>query len=197
MKFFAILLIFYINCGESVILECNFEDDPHLGYMCDVKNEDLIISGDEREITSVSGQHQVGKTNDDVTFFFSDYRKLNFFPRGISNFFRNIKNIQVGFANIHELTSKDLEQFGGNLRQFYFYGNSLETVKADLFKFNQNLEKVSLRASKVKVIDKETFDRLTKLDGLWLSLNQCINKDATDRNEVLALIKIVEENCEN
>lgn len=195
MRVFILFLVLYVNFGESVILECNFEDDPHLGYMCGVQNENLITSGDDREITAISGQHQDGKSNDDVVFFFSDFLKLNYFPRGLTKFFKNIRKIQIGFASIGELTNADLEQFGDKLKEFFFYGNHLEVIKADLFKFNKNLEKVSFLNNRIRIVESGAFNGLDKLDGLWLGINKCVNKDVVGRNEVLNLIKIAEEKC--
>lgn len=197
MKFLTLLMLLWCYEGLSVELKCKFEVDPHVGYLCINKNEELITSEDAREIISVQGQHLTGKNNDDVITFFSDFQKVNFFPRGLTKFFKNIEKIQLGFGSIKELTKEDLQQFGDKLKDFYFYGNELETVKADLFEFNPNLESISFRANKIKAVESGAFGGLNHLKALFFSFNTCINSDKVDREEVLELIKKVETDCKN
>jgi hypothetical protein len=41
-----------------------------------------------REISEVQGQHLSGKTNDDMRDIYFDRKTMNFFPRGLTKFFK-------------------------------------------------------------------------------------------------------------
>lgn len=71
------------------LLKCEFEDSYSYKYLCEVKNDEFIISKNDRELLAVIGQHLKGKTNDDVKSF-SCIKRPNFFPRGITIFLRTL-----------------------------------------------------------------------------------------------------------
>lgn len=111
MKFLIIFLTFYFYSIESFLLDCEFGHESDLGYACRAQNENLVTSKENREITKVQGQHIWGE-NDEVLFFYAYQKKVNYFPRGITKFFKNIENILINDGKLKEITKEDLKEFG-------------------------------------------------------------------------------------
>jgi hypothetical protein len=113
LKFFLIIFSIFIINSQSVTIDCIYEIDPSYGYKCAVQNPYLITSRDDRIVTEIRGLHTSSKTRDDVKFFSSYEKKVNYFPRGLTKVFKNIERVKIYGANLKEITKDDLEQFGG------------------------------------------------------------------------------------
>ncbi|XP_070491638.1 leucine-rich repeat-containing protein 15-like [Chironomus tepperi] len=129
-------------------------------------------------ITSVTGVHQNGKTNDDVIGFDSHYEILNYFPQGLDKFFGNLKSIVIYYGRIKEIHQSDLKPFP-NLVNLYLENNEIEYLEPGLFEFNPHLQGVSFLDNKVTKIDPTVFDSLPQLQNIWLNQNPCINLEST------------------
>jgi hypothetical protein len=202
MKQILILICIFavLNKCESIVIDCgNFGGHPY--YTCYVKNDQVPTSEDSRDITGIRGNHSIGKTDDDVTHFAIYGKTANFFPRGITKYFKNINYVSINNANLIEISKEDLKEFGDKLKELYLQFNKIEVIEADLFTYNKNLQLIDLRVNKIKHIDDGAFDHLKNLNQLILHENPCtppgITADAKSRSEVMKLIKTVEEKCKD
>jgi hypothetical protein len=122
---------------------------------------------------------------------------MNFFPRGLTNFFKNVENIYTPSVKLQEITKDDLAQFGGKLILFGISYNEIRVIEGDLFVNNPNLEVTYLEGNKIVQIDSGAFDGLQQLYGLWVFSNPCTddNARAPNREEVLKLIPVLLNSC--
>lgn len=179
------------------MIECDFYHSFY-GYTCNVQNQDLNLSHDDREVTGVKGYRLSGKSSD-VKVFFSDSKKFTFFPRGLAKFYKNIETVQIYKGGLKEIIKDDLQQFGENLKFLALNFNEIEVLEADLFSANKNLKEISFESNKIMHIEHDTFNGLENLQKLWMSFNLCTGENdyIEDAVKVLELIKNVEEKCEN
>lgn len=166
-------------------------------YFCDV-TLDVDISKSNEMVTEIIGSHLDYRSNDDVVGFRASYKKLNYFPHGLDKYFdaEKMKFIAVWSTGLKEIHQSDLFPFTG-LRVLSLWDNDFEAIENDLFKFNPEIRYLGLGKNKIKFIDGNAFGPLKNLHTLHLDGNQCISKAAVgNKNQVLALIEEIKENCE-
>lgn len=165
------------------------------GYTCNIQAIKLS-SPNDRVLMSVTGEHQSGKSNNDIDRIRSLNKFNNFIPKDIVKFFRNVDFIWIQSSNISTLNKNDLRSFGSQFRKFLLSDNPIEAIYADLFEFTPNLERIYLQNNQIKVIGKGVFDKLPNLSVLWFNPNPCLSStDAHDRLSVLELITNIEQSC--
>lgn len=202
MKF---LLIFFITSSifviksQSVLIDCIYDIDLSYGYQCTVQNPYLVTSKDDRIINEIRGQHLMEKTRDDVKFFNSYEKKVNFFPRDLTKLFKNVERVKIYGANLREITKDDLEQFGLKLKSLWLYNNKIDVIESDTFSFNKNLEEIHIGTNKIKHIQNGAFRGLDKLLELHLQSNPCTTGDdwADSRHKMIQVIKRVNDKCKD
>lgn len=185
--------------SEGIVLDCIF-DTSEL-YRCNVQTAVLTTSKDCREITKIRGYHLSGKTNDDVKEIGLNNKTINFLPRGITKFFKNMEIIHFYNSNLKEVTKYDLKEFGNRLTRLYLYNSLIEVIESDLFIYNQNLQTIYLANNKIKHIENGAFDRLQKVTRLELQNNPCTSSSDTmssgDRTKLMTIITSVESKCKD
>jgi len=204
-KFFRLIFCIvgvYLKLSESTSIECEYYTGEWktLGnlYCCSVKKDPKITTRESATITSLSGEHKSGKTNSDVESFRVHAMTINYFPRGLEKFFKNIKAITVGFSNLKQIHQEDLKSFP-KLAELYFFSNSIKVLEQGLFDFNPDLQRISFEHNKIINMEPEVFDHLNKLGSLLLYGNSCIDDGviAYNSTEVKNLIHKAEAQCKN
>jgi len=166
-------------------------------YQCEVTYDLNITTEESAVISEVGGIHDISKSNDDVFVFVAHHKTIQFFPRGLDKFFKNIKAISIQSCQLKEIHQSDLKVFP-NLVYVIFSFNQIEVIEEGLFDFNPNLEAVGFVESKIIHIDSNVFDRLTKLRYIWVQRVPCIDQNTIEWKEnVPEAIKIVKSNCTN
>lgn len=148
-------------------------------------------------VTSISGTHLSGKSDDDVVGFRADGKTVNYFPEGLENFFKaeKILFINIWSSGLKEIHANDLAPYI-NVKFISFSDNELEVIEHDLFKNNPQLEIIGFPRNKIKTVDTTVFNALPNLTSLYMNSNECIDKGVTrNRNKVLALIEEMKEKC--
>ena len=144
-----------------------------LKYSCEVKNNPQISSLESALISNIIGVHENGKSNDDVTFFRADHKKIEYFPKGLEKFFVNLKGIVIGDNKLKEIRSSDLQPLP-NLTYLNLGDNQIQVLEDGLFDYNPELEVLSIWNNKIIQIGMNVFSNLKKLTSLGLKNNVCI-----------------------
>jgi len=171
---------------QSVSFECQFTRNGWgpLGeiYKCEVQNTVNITSPDAAQIDSITGTHLPGYNNDNVESFHISYQdQVHYFPRGLNNFFKNLREIAIRTTGLKEVHQSDLKDFP-KLLNLHLWNNKIEILEKNLFEFNPNLDYIFLESNKISHIDPNVFDKLLKLNDLWLRSNTCINMGTSNRS---------------
>lgn len=165
-------------------LQCDFithsnSDYEPIGsvYTCRLKNNLNIISP-ETTITSINSTHTSGKSHDDVRGIYDQYggKNIQYFPKGLDKFFKNIILIDINKGRIKEIHQDDLKVFP-KLEVLDLCDNDIQVIEAGTFDFNPNLKVIWL-TSKIFFIEFNVFAKLNSLSYLYLQQNSCINKNA-------------------
>jgi len=194
------LALFGSSQSSSFQCEYNNADWSIFGkvYWCNVQNAVNITTLDAAQIDSITGTHLAGYNNDNVEAIQVYNRgQIHYFPRGVNNFFKNLKGIRIESSGLKELHQSDLKGYP-KLMVLWLYGNNLEILEENLFEFNPNLEFISLNTNKISHIEPNVFAKLTKLKYLYLDSNPCINMYAINNpTEVQNVITTARAQCIN
>lgn len=165
-------------------------------YTCTVQNDLQITSRQDSVITSVSGSHEINKINDNVKAIYITNKTINYFPRGLENFFKNLEVIDFVNTKLKEVCKSDLKPFP-KLIEIYLYQNEIEELEECLFDFNLDLKFIFMKDNKISRIHPNIFDHLTMLTSLYLSGNICIDIDSglDNRIDTQQVIKKVQLQC--
>jgi len=135
-----------------------------------------------------------------VLGFIAKYRTIQFFPKGLDKFLKNIKLIIIQSCQLKEIHQSDLKVFG-DLVAFGLYDNEIDVIEEGLFDFNPNLEHIVFEESKIIHIDSNVFDHLDELSYFWFDEVPCIDQDNIrifdSIEEVEKAITIVKSKCSN
>lgn len=185
----------------AVELTCRYKTETNWWainniYFCELAS-DLETLKPNDVITSVNGRHLDDKCNSDVVGFRASNRQLEYFPKGLPNYFdaENIQFIAVWETGLKEIHQSDLSPFT-SLRVLSLWANEFEYIEHDLLKFNPHIEYIGLGKNKIKLVDGNVFGHLKALHTLHIDGNKCIsNQVAGDRNAILDLLNEIKEKC--
>jgi Leucine-rich repeat (LRR) protein len=202
-KFFrTFLLLFFhflisLTFTTSLHISCDFTTQAYQNldrvYECEVKSA-LTITTKGVKITDSPSTHSSEYSNEDVTAFSAKLKTIFYFPRGLDEIFKNLLAIKIGQCQLKEIRRENFEKFT-QLRWLSLSNNDLSVIESGIFDSNLNLEFISLRFNKIKHIDSNVFEGLKNLQKLWLELNACVNKNANNKFEVIALSEEIKEVC--
>jgi hypothetical protein len=182
----VVLLLFcfvgvYLKLSASTSFECNFNtynwNIVKNSYCCYASNSRRITTRESASINSISGTHLSGLNNSDVDGFYVEYKTINYFPRGLDHFFKNLKAIEIYKSKLREIHQEDLKPFP-RLVELILHYNLLEVLEEGLFDFNTDLEYIYFEGNKIVNIKPHVFDHLSRLSYLYLTFNVCIDRYA-------------------
>jgi Leucine rich repeat len=195
MLVFAATFLFFGLCnGISLECEYNTANWLHLGnvYYCEAKVGQLNAG---HAVTGVSGNHASGKTNDDVKAIQIMNQALDFIPRDVNKYFKNIQGLSMWNAKLKVISKFDLQQFP-ELRSFYINGNPIEAVEGDLFSYTKKLRLVALENNKITSVGANLFSDLKDLRALFFQYNSCLSEYVSDNpTAALELSKRIVQAC--
>lgn len=145
-------------------LQCTFESYNNY-YRCRIENYILNTNG-----FKLTGEHSVGKTDNDVDFVEFYDCNIGKVPQGLTRLFKNLKSLKIYESNLKEISSNDLIEYE-NLEILSFIKNELEFLPNDLFKNFKNLKSISFKENHLKIIGHEILDELDKLEIVDLRKN--------------------------
>jgi len=187
--------------STSTNIECDYGMGYHYIdgeiYRCWVNNNLNIITEESAEISGVSGIHQGSRSNGDVLGFHASYKTMQFFPKGLDKFFKNIKEIGIRQCQLKEIHQSDLKGFP-YLVDFELDDNAIEVIEEGLFDFNPDLESVEFFESGIIHIDPNVFDHLNKLSNFFLFSAPCFGEPLIESSgHIQEIINRVKSNCSN
>lgn len=201
IKYFVILRLLSASLNSSLIsavqIKCEFKTDHWWiigsAYTCEVKDQSIITDRSNQIIDTATGNHLEWKTNNDVKVVYFQNSKVLYFPLGLEKIFKNLEGISVTASEFKEIRKDDLKDYP-KLRELSLHYGNIETIEADLFINNPNLEGIYLNNNKISQIDANVFNNLkTKLKDLYLADNNCklddVRDDNSSVNEVIAKIE--------
>lgn len=195
MKLFALLIVSLLTLNaHAITLKCQFRIESKTEYECFIDSLE-IHSRDNRNITQVTGAHAIGKSNDNVNGIRALHANIEFFPRGLEKFFKNLEYFHIWQSNLTEITGDDLKPFR-RLKKFDAFDNEIEKIEDDLFDFTPHLEFISLASNQIWKVENGTFDGLKSLRKLDFDKNVCYVGD-DDEEKLQELIDEIEDKCEN
>lgn len=198
MKFLIFATI--ITISQALILNCKFE---MLIVMCEVGNlctlyscnaeiEDVV---ENRVVTAVNGLHIGNYTNNEVGYLeISGTKRLSYFPKGVEKFFPFLKGIYIT-ANLKTLNGDELKPFA-NLTQLVIAQNqNLEKIPGNLFDNNPMMESIWFNSNKIKYVGDNLLNSLSYLRRADFSNNICTNENASNKSELVDLMRNLKTNC--
>lgn len=148
-------------------LNCDFEDYPGgYGYTCYLNSLEIKEPG--TKIKSICGDHHSGKTNDDVNCLLFD-STVNFIPANLSEFFPNLKILNICNCSLKSICSEDLRGFQ-DLEVLLLDGNNLTTLPDDLFENTPKLNNISLKSNKIEFMSSKLFSPIITNDFFYIGL---------------------------
>ncbi|KAG5679105.1 hypothetical protein PVAND_008698 [Polypedilum vanderplanki] len=148
---------------------------------------------DRVTIEKAEEQHLEEKSYDDFDAFEIVFAlNLKFLPKNINNIFKNLAQIEITHSSLTEITSEDLKFFP-ELKDLVLNLNQVKVIRENTFIFSPKLEEITLMYNKINHIDPKSFSDLKSLEKLGLKENICEFGYAFNRNEVLEVIKNIEQ----
>jgi len=194
----AIILAFKDSAtSTSIVCDYNIGSFTNIvnAYYCNVNNEPNIITLESAQISSISGTHSHSKIDDDVGVFWASSIIINFFPKDLLKFFKNLKGIIIYSCQLKEIHQADLKPFV-NLISIRLQTNSIEIIEEGLFDYNPHLELVEFNEPNIIHIDANVFDNLSQLKYFWFQQVPCIAKNVDNsRDNVLGAIRALKNQC--
>ncbi|KAG5668979.1 hypothetical protein PVAND_016882 [Polypedilum vanderplanki] len=199
-KFLLFLVLNLFNLIENFTINCEFATVQIYISDSDVYNCNSInipnYSGDT--ITEVTGTHQNNKTNYDVeSIWFYGNSTLDFFPRGITKFFPNIKAVWIEDTQILELNGDELDEFGDKLVYFFYRYSNLTTISSSLLKKTPNVVYFLVAYTKLQHVGFDLFTShdITKLQWLSFAYNSCIHMWDDSQNGIQNIMDKLKIQC--
>lgn len=187
IKVFNILFITFIWLQiDALIIDCHFvykdwihtnkdtKEVASLLYGCNAKILMYGINNDT--VTEVIESHMKGSTNKNVKLLNIDRQPYNKIPKGITKFFQNLVGLFVQDSKLQSVSNKDLRPFP-KLQYLSLYGNLIESIENDLFKFTPNIVYVNFGWNLLMHVGTGILKPLKKLSTVSFYRNTCISSE--------------------
>jgi len=185
-----------------VALDCHFENSPFIPlgsfYSCDVENVFNITSSKSAVIDVVRGTHiKAGnqtQTNNNVAVFHANKKNIEYFPRGLEIYFKNLVVVRIDQCKLGEMHQNDLRPFT-KLRLLKLTNNKIKVIEQGLFEFNKELIAIYLNNNEINQIHPNVFDKLNKLNEISLRRIKCLNLHASSPIGIKNMIVKIKTDC--
>lgn len=135
------------------------------------------------------------KTNDDVFGFRADNKTIEYFPRGLEKFFKNLRLIEIYYCPIKEIYQSDLKSLS-KLNYLNIYESDIEVLEEGLFDFNPELIVLGINGHKLIHIDPNVLDPLTNLMYFWFGFVPCFHENISNsKGHIKEGIQKVKSQC--
>lgn len=167
----------------EIICDFTYQNVSNYGCIADAIN----VQRNNIQIRSIVGTHINGKSNDYVEYITFLNGSLTYLPRGVGNFFPNLKIFQVGpglgMKRVTRSCFTDMKQ----LEKLQIFENSIEAVEEDSLWDLEKLETFELSGNEIFELNERFFEKNERLRVIILELNKLerIPKNLFRRNSQL------------
>lgn len=177
-----------IAVANAIIFDCHFFYGHYewgdYKYTC---SPTIIHSDHDEVLVEVNGVHIEGKNDTQVEMIWvRDGQILTFIPRGIDEFFPNLRGLTLHYTCIAEISANDLQQFP-NLIDFNVFGNPIVSLDGDLFKHNTFMRYIYFGESLLQHVGFNLLGDLNNLRNVYFISNPCVNDSASWTEEIADL----------
>lgn len=151
-------------------------------YTCDA----TVVNSGSASLESVTGDHESGKSNEDVEYLYINQQNLASVPGGISDFFKNLDALLIRSSSLVSISANDLRPFP-RLVFLYLDRNQLTAIDGDLFMHTPLLQLVYFSSNQIQHIGYGLVTNLNSLRTLNFKNNVCIDQSAVGREDILLL----------
>lgn len=186
-----VLFAFSVSLAWSMRLDCTYNNSLS-SYTCVAKVS--FTDGDEHKVNEVSQNHMGGKSNYHVMALQIDHQGLRYMPRGVENYFPNLKILRIFYTQISEISSDDLKL--PELTTLTVAHGPLQSLDGDLFKNNPKLTVINFSVNSLKHVGPNVLTSMYNFNSVYLENNICINRKIVNNKAAVAgLINDLRVNC--
>lgn len=145
-------------------------------------------------IDKVIGSHSNFYSNRDVAGIMFRNGKMAKVPKGIENFFPNLKGIAIERVGLKEIKGDDLRPFRF-LQNLFLHGNQITDLESNLFRGNPSLKHISLNENPINFIFPDVFSNLYDVEYINLVGQTCrkiVHESARTKEQVQKLVASIE-----
>lgn len=175
----ALLLLKEALCIE---IKCEF-----LMNSGECKVSSMKVDSENVEITGISGNHLLGKTNNDVKeLWVVKNIESEFVPLKFCDFFENLERIDFYGTKIKKLNGKVLKNCAKVLKLCIFY-TSLTSLPEDVFNDLTELQELLIYENKFVMLQANLVSKNTKLTKFSANSNELLFFDISFENSVTSV----------
>lgn len=180
----------------AVTFNCLYTEAVWLGIGFHYQCQTMLLSVESTQyLTNVTGTHLQNKTNDDVAAIHVGHcSDLSYIPKGMLNFFPNLRAIYFQGCGIATLNGTELYEYP-KLILFALEMSPLDHVPGKFFAENPDMFFVSFNDNQIKTVGPDLLDNMNKLTDLFFDNNTCINANASTIQEMTVLKETLIQNC--
>ncbi|CAG9797223.1 unnamed protein product [Chironomus riparius] len=196
---FLVVFTSVIYLSTSINLVCEFKEQilwpNEKFYGCELSNMANISAPELVNISSATGTHQNGKTNNHVNLFFAERKGIDYFPQGLDKIFPNLNAMVVKKNKMKEIRASDLRSYW-KLIYLSLSSNLIEVLEDGTFDHNTELKYLLFASDKLIHVGLNVFNNLIKLNSISFIENICINSNAVhDVSKVQEVVKNAKTQC--
>ena len=196
MSAIVLMMINIVNLN-GFDMPCPFSSSVTVGYLtkpgCTATG--LSVTSRDQNVTSVNNQNEnifAGSTFKHISI---GSQVVNFFPRNLGFFFKDLEGIRIYNSKLKELQKEDFLQFP-KLIECAFDINELKFVPHGLFDGNLELVNVFLNNNELIYVAPDVFTPLKKLEYANFETNTCTNTKFNAQSSVPTLEASLKATCQ-
>ena len=165
------ILVGAVNLVKSSNLVCNFTSQVDYACSCDLYGcFASYIDGNDITYDSASGDHDAGKTINDVKHLGIRYSTFNVMPQRLDKLF-NLSSLLIQWSKMTKLVKDDFIGLE-NLEYLHLANNLISYLPSNVFERIPHLKVLTLRDNQIEELPRNLFENNLKLEGLWMANNQ-------------------------
>lgn len=161
-------------------IECEFKDANWYGgvtlYSCFVSSASFTES--LATINSFRGVHAEGKSDKDVQGIQFSKAVVQYFPRGLDNFFPSLIGLSIHDCGLKKMHSYDFKELPKLEMLTIVYNNQLTSLPDELFVNMNNLKFIDLSQNKLKIMSSKLLKPVMNNALIFINFRNNENIDA-------------------
>lgn len=165
------ILLGSANLVKSASLYCNFTSQVDYACSCDLYGCFASqVDGNSVTFDSSSGDHDAGKTANDVKHLGLRYSKFTVMPQRLDRLF-NLTSLLIQWSEMTRLVKDDFIGLE-HLEYLHLSNNLIKVLPSDVFSRLPHLKKLTIRSNEIEELPRNIFQFNVDLDGIWMEQNR-------------------------